>query len=210
MQAMLGLPSGIRASAGSEAWVHDVSENRKTIQHARRAENHDGGPRSTSKAQIVRQLRLYQRDPWYHGEYRVPFAALARHIGVSRDTLHEAANGIMSAKTAEALTPVIAAIEQGRMTFRRCGAEWGVWINDPPDRLPPPQPPLVEVEAFNEWSRCRACGSKRYLAVEIAGRAHMACNRCLPRSQWRSIGARPGRTARRRPNREAERFRGSL
>jgi hypothetical protein len=190
MQAMLGLRSHPITGAASEGWQRDVSENGITPSPARIEKSPARSERPTLKAQIARQLRLYQRDTaQYCGDDRVPFAALARLIGVSRDTLHEAARGTMSESTAERLIKIIAWIEQGRLRFRRHGQGWVDEYRMPPDPLPPPQPRLIESEAWNEWARCSSCGGNRWALGEIAGRRHKLCGHCLPPSQWRAIGA---------------------
>jgi hypothetical protein len=146
-------PSRACSSVSLGAWQSDVSEIQKTAPHARIERKLE--PCAMSEAEITRQLRLYQSDPWYRGAHRRPFAALAREIGVSRDTLHAAARDAMSEATAERLAKAFTSIEAGRIRFLRRGRVWETERREPPEPLPPAQPMLVEVAAWNEWARIR-------------------------------------------------------
>jgi hypothetical protein len=144
------------------------------------------------RTEIARRLTLFQHDPWYRGEHRVPIAALADWCGLSRQTIHVARDGEMSEATAENLSEAFALIEDGRIRFLRDGPRWVIEYRTPPNPLPWPQPRLVLKRDWQEWARCRSCGGNRWLPAEIPGAgAHMVCYQCEPPSQWRAFGAMP-------------------
>ncbi len=88
-------------------------------------------PKSKLAARL-QGLRLSGRDP-ADPRGRLPMSCLADMIGVSRQTVNEAARGVMGDVTQIRLSHVLRRIDAGELGFVRRGQRWEV-VQDPPRR----------------------------------------------------------------------------
>jgi hypothetical protein len=149
-----------------------------------------GLPRLLPANEIVRELRRFRYESEFSGARRVPISCLASLCGIDRQTIYTAMMGQEVSHAVKAkLSWAIVLIREGRLRFTRRRQRWEFEFRIPPNPLPPPQPPLVRGDDFNEWSRCWACGSLKWSPVSMNGSRWHVCLSCVPKSQWRAIGA---------------------
>jgi hypothetical protein len=91
-------------------------------------------PGLLTDAEIVRALRRFRYDPEFRGPRRVPIRVLAEMAGVSPVIIYKTMQSDLptrprkiSVRTRAKLSPVIAAILDGRIRFQR--QKW-VWVTE--------------------------------------------------------------------------------
>jgi hypothetical protein len=125
-----------RGNLPDQTWL---TENGVKPRSALSAKVDDPTQRLLSVDDIYRWLRRFRYDPTFQEDgHRVPYTMLAKFAGVHRDTLHELLRTQRaSVLTRIKLTPVIEAIEAGRLRFiqdksMRPTQKWSWEVRGPP------------------------------------------------------------------------------
>lgn len=132
--------------------------------------------------EITRWLRLLCYSPDnranVRGGRKVPLTRVAEMAGLHRCTLYRTIlSGRISERSRAALSPVLI-------------MQTGDGLSPAPAD-PTPQEKLVRVEDWNERSRCRTCGGRRFSPVIMNEAKWFFCDGCLPSTQYSALGARP-------------------
>ena len=140
--------------------------------------------KNLSKQEIIRQLRLLRFSPEnranVRGGRKKPLKLVAELAGLHRVTVYRAIwSGQLSKPSRTVLSPVLV-MQTGEGQLPR-----------PPDPPPPPQDKLVRAVDWNEGSRCRTFGGRRFSPVLMNEAKWFFCDGCLPPAQYPGLGARP-------------------
>jgi len=144
----------------SESGQSDLPESANAPHRAPCEKNYDSDGSKYKRlpmAEIAQQLSLYQSDPWYHGDHRIPLKALADYCEINRDTLRLAMRGRVSAIMTEILSAAIGMISDGTLSFRRRGQQWEPVFCTPRNPLPPRQARIIMANDWDKWARCHSC-----------------------------------------------------
>lgn len=126
-------------------------------------------------------------------------AAVARALGMAKSNLNRVVADYrpLTDFLRERLTRIIRGVASGELAFVHVKDAKGtrqeaVWL-EPPVYVPFPQPPVVPLEDWRYWARCRVCGTRRYVLVEPQPLA--VCFDCTPDPRlvggWLSRGRLP-------------------
>lgn len=132
-------------------------------------------------------------DPWYLSQMRLGKTALYDVLGMT-PLFHKkewTVSGIMYDRMARLIDP----IEARELIFPHRGKGNSmdrslpryIWVE--PQSPPPVLRRIARLAQWSLFARC-TCGSNQWLPVVIDNAEHVCCYRCLPPSQFPSIGAK--------------------
>lgn len=128
-------------------------------------------------------MRFIYNDFWYNNQMPVYETALLR---AAQATLDFRDVDMLSDKTIGKISRIVPAVEERKLVLLT-KPPFFLWI-DPPDPVPRIAK-LCHVEHWALFARCASCGDNQFLSVVVNRQEHAACYKCLPPSQYGSIGA---------------------
>lgn len=105
----------------------------------------------------------------------INLAAVARVLGITNQHLNDQIYRPGKNLRLAAVEKIMLGIDSGELCFME---KRGVWIEKPSPLSFEDQAPLVDSYRWSYWKRCKSCGGRRYVRLDLIASA--ACLNCIP------------------------------
>lgn len=151
------------------------------------------------KSEVAHWLHFVRNDQWYLTQMPITMKNLSLSIGNSamgRNDIYDHIINQTSDNQANNLVQKIGAmmhhLEVRDIAFykpKKAGQEYRhIWLDKP--QQAPQIMPLVLEEEWSLFAQCMRCQKNKFMPIKMNGRGHACCYRCIPPSQYRSIGGK--------------------